>query len=179
SCHDASIRVPLIAAGPGFAPGTIVDELVSLIDVAPTVLSAAGIDTPASMPGRPLQIQAGDGETEPREQVYVQLSESQVGRAIRTHRWKYAVRDFDRDGWTESRGDRYMEDFLYDLEADPYERCNLVYSVDHDGVRTDLATRLKAEATTAGETPFEIVPAVASVREDPQYDYKPGSRRKQ
>jgi arylsulfatase A-like enzyme len=40
---DPAARVPLVCAGPGFAPGHRSDELVSLVDIAPTLLAAAGL----------------------------------------------------------------------------------------------------------------------------------------
>jgi arylsulfatase A-like enzyme len=42
SCHDGCIRIPLVIRGPGFKGGKAVNELVSLIDPPPTVLTAAG-----------------------------------------------------------------------------------------------------------------------------------------
>ena len=53
SCHDASIRIPLIAKGPGFGEGEIREEFASLIDIAPTVLHAAGLGVPEGMDGDP------------------------------------------------------------------------------------------------------------------------------
>lgn len=55
SPHDSSIRVPFVIAGPGFDESLVVDEVVSLIDLAPTLLSAAGISADASMRGKSLQ----------------------------------------------------------------------------------------------------------------------------
>ncbi len=46
--HDAALRVPLILAGPGVSPGRVVAEDVRLLDVAPTVLTLAGL---APLPG--------------------------------------------------------------------------------------------------------------------------------
>lgn len=43
SCHDGCIRIPLVAFGPGFMGGTVIDELVNLIDMPPTLLQAAGV----------------------------------------------------------------------------------------------------------------------------------------
>ncbi|MCX6375091.1 MAG: sulfatase-like hydrolase/transferase, partial [Armatimonadetes bacterium] len=39
SCHESSIRVPMLAYGPGFTGGKVVKDLVSLIDVAPTIIA--------------------------------------------------------------------------------------------------------------------------------------------
>ena len=61
SLYDSGLRVPLmirwpksLAPGPGAAPGTIRDELVSFIDLAPTVLALAGVQIPAHLQGRVL-----------------------------------------------------------------------------------------------------------------------------
>jgi arylsulfatase A-like enzyme len=151
SCHEASIRVPLIACGPGFRGGKVIDELVSLIDLPPTVLVAGGIEPPASMRGRALQaLVEGKAVDWPRE-VFVQISESQVGRAIRTRRWKYGLDAPDRQGNVDPGSDRYVEQYLYDLEADPYERENLVGDVELAGVRAALAETLKRRMVEAGE----------------------------
>src|SRR5205823_2059312 len=52
SCHEASIRVPALASGPGVARGRVVEQMVSLIDFPPTLLDAAGVAVPAAMQGR-------------------------------------------------------------------------------------------------------------------------------
>ena len=61
SLYDSGLRVPLmirwpksLAPGPGAAPGTVRDELVSFIDLAPTVLALAGVQLPAHLQGRVL-----------------------------------------------------------------------------------------------------------------------------
>ena len=51
--YDSTLRVPLIIAAPGHAAATR-DEAVSLADLAPTLLRAAGIAPPAEMKGRDL-----------------------------------------------------------------------------------------------------------------------------
>ena len=47
-------RVPLILSGPGVKPGSVSDSLVSTLDVAPTILDAAGYAIPEFMEGRSL-----------------------------------------------------------------------------------------------------------------------------
>jgi N-sulfoglucosamine sulfohydrolase len=59
SLYDSGLHVPLmIRIPPKFglpsAPGTVNDELVSFVDLAPTVLTLAGVDVPAHMQGRVL-----------------------------------------------------------------------------------------------------------------------------
>ncbi|MGQ9629490.1 MAG: sulfatase-like hydrolase/transferase [bacterium] len=159
SCHDSSIRIPMIACGPGFRGGAVVHELVSLIDLPPTLLASGGVEKPKTMRGRPLQeLVAGTARDWP-EEVFIQISESQVGRAIRTRRWKYSVRAPDKDGWNHSASDLYVEDFLYDLERDLHERDNLVSDPAYASVRRELAEILKLRMAEAGERAPEILPA--------------------
>jgi choline-sulfatase len=61
SLYEEQIHVPLLVLLPGQSTGRIVDEPVSLVDVAPTLLDLAGIAVPASFEGRSLrpQLEAG------------------------------------------------------------------------------------------------------------------------
>jgi arylsulfatase A-like enzyme len=61
--YEGTSHVPLIVRDPpDFAPGARVEEQVSLVDLAPTVLAAAGIPIPAHFSGRPLQRHAEAGD---------------------------------------------------------------------------------------------------------------------
>lgn len=51
SHYEASARIPLMATGPGVRQGAIVDDLVSLVDIYPTFMDLAGIETPAGLDG--------------------------------------------------------------------------------------------------------------------------------
>ncbi len=158
ACHDGCIRIPLVACGPGFSGGRVEERLVSLLDVPPTILRAGGIPAPAEMRGRPLQELLAGAEDWP-EEIFLQISESQVGRAIRTERWKYSVRapsDDPRDGWNRPASDVYQEDFLYDLDQDPHERSNLVADPAYAEVRAGLADILRRRMAAAGEAEAEI-----------------------
>ena len=57
SLYDSGLRVPLMIRAPGMAPAianTVNERLVSMIDLAPTVLALAGVEVPAHLPGRVL-----------------------------------------------------------------------------------------------------------------------------
>jgi len=161
SCHDGCARTPLVARGPGFRGGKVVEEIASLIDVPATILAAGGAEALPGMRGRPLQELASEGGAPDDwpEEAFMQISESQVGRAIRTRKWKYSVTAPGLDGWNNSRSDRYVEDFLYDLENDPHERDNLVAVADYAEVRKELAATLVRRMVAAGESEPEIAPA--------------------
>lgn len=158
SCHDACIRIPMVICGPGFTGGRVVEDLVSLMDLPPTVLAAGGLETPASMRGQPLQELLGGTATDWPEEVFLQISESHCGRAIRTKKWKYSVRAPGKKG-SDPDSDLYIEDFLYDLESDPHERNNLVSDPAYKDIRAKLAERLKEQMVGAGEQAPEIRPA--------------------
>lgn len=54
--YEGGLRVPLLLRWPGhIPPGIVRKELVSTIDLLPTVLSAAGMSAPSQLTGRPLQ----------------------------------------------------------------------------------------------------------------------------
>ncbi len=151
SCHENSIRIPMIACGPGFAGGRVIDELVSLIDIPPTLLACGHMDKPGQMQGRPLQqLMNGDDSGRPSE-IFFQISESQVGRGIRTKRWKYSVYAPDKDGVLDTCSDVYEEQFLYDLDNDPHEKNNLAAHRDYEEIREQLACILKKRMAEANE----------------------------
>ena len=158
SCHDGCVRIPMVAVGPGFSGGSVPDEMVSLIDVPPTILAAGGCDAPKHFRGQPLQRLAAGAATDWPDDVFIQISEDICGRAVRTHRWKYSVRALNTEKWA-PRGEVYMEDFLYDLAADPHERSNLVADPALADIRTEMADRLKRHMAIAGEPEPTIVPA--------------------
>lgn len=51
--YEGGLRVPLIIRWPGHAqPGLVRNELVSTVDLLPTILSAVGVASPSNFPGR-------------------------------------------------------------------------------------------------------------------------------
>ena len=151
SCHESSIRVPAVLAGTGFDGGGQVQQLVSLIDLPPTLLDAAGLEVPPLMQGRSiLPLVRGECRDWP-EEVFVQISEAQVGRAVRTRRWKYGVDAPDQDGARVPGADAYVEQYLYDLQADPYELTNLIGVESHQEVAEVMRQRLLRRMQEAGE----------------------------
>ena len=137
SCHDGCLRVPLVASGPGFAAGTVVsDKPVNLIDVPATILQAAGVEVPEFFRGRPLQ-QAADGSAKdwPQE-TFAEISESHVGRCLRTMRYTYEI------VLTQAGQPHWREAFLYDNLNDPHQQNNLIREPLLAEVRRDLWRRL-------------------------------------
>ena len=93
------------------------------------------------------------------DEVFIQISESHVGRAIRSKRWKYAVASRDTSGWDFPASDIYVESELYDLLADPYELNNRAGVESHREVSEVLRSRLIRRMVEAGEDEPIIEPA--------------------
>ena len=153
--------MPTAFHGPGFEGGGQIQELVSLVDLPPTLLDAAGIDVPEELSGRSiLPLTRGQREDWP-EEVFVQISEAQVGRAVRTHRWKYCVDAPDKKGGQDPGSESYVEQSLYELQADPYELRNLIGLESHQKVAEVMRERLIRRMMEAGEEAPEIALATS------------------
>lgn len=151
SCHESSIRVPTMFTGGPFQHRGALNELVSLIDLPATLLDVAGIPVPAEYDGHSiLPLLGGDRESWQRE-VLIHVSEAQVGRALRTERWKYGVTAPGKNGFQHSGSSEYVEESLYDLSVDPYELCNLIHQAPHRAQADELRERLSRRLALAGE----------------------------
>jgi len=160
SCHESSIRVPAAMYGSRFTGGGSLREMVSLIDLPPTLLDAAGIAIPAEMQGKSvLSLLRGERSQNWPQEAFVQISVTQVGRAIRTDRYKYGVVAPGKDPVRDSCSDLYEEAYLYDLHADPYELDNLILRDAAAPVAAELRPRLLRRLVEAGEPPAAIHPA--------------------
>lgn len=159
SCHESSIRVPTAIRGPGFNGKGWLNELVSLIDLPPTLLDAAGIPIPEQMQGRSLLPLLKGTDCEWPDDVFIQISESQIGRAIRTKRWKYSVVATGVDGYSSPNSSHYEEEYLYDLLADPHELNNLIGLQAYHETTKVLGERLIRRMKEAGELTPEIIRA--------------------
>ncbi|HSV27070.1 MAG TPA: sulfatase-like hydrolase/transferase [Sedimentisphaerales bacterium] len=160
SCHEGSIRVPLVMCGPGFKGGGVMTEFASLVDLPRTIADIAGAKASEDIEGRSLR-ELVDGEAKDWPQdVFVQISEDSCSRAIRTKKWKYSVRAPEgraRDGTADS--DVYVEEYLYDLENDYHERENLVGRPEYADLRKELEKLLKKRMVEVGEAEPTIEPA--------------------
>jgi hypothetical protein len=169
SLYDSGLHVPLMirwpkALTPPFAPGATNDDLVSFVDLAPTVLALAGVEVPAHMQGRVL-VGPGAGPAPPfvfaaRDRMDIEYD---MMRAARDARFLY-VRNFvpelpyaglipyrnqsdimqellrlQADGALPGPAALWMRssrpvEELYDTEADPHQIRNLAADPAHRGV---------------------------------------------
>ena len=135
TAYEASMRVPLLMAGAGLPTGTTVDQVVANIDIAPTILEAAGL-TPPRMDGRSfLPLARGEPVAWRDTLLYEYYWErnfphTPAMHALRGARYKY-IRYYGL----------WDTDELYDLQTDPLETRNLI----RDPAQRDTAQRLNAE----------------------------------
>ncbi|HKE21593.1 MAG TPA: sulfatase-like hydrolase/transferase [Bryobacteraceae bacterium] len=160
SPHESSIHVPLIIEGPGFNRAMDVPQLVSHVDLMPTFLAAAGVAAPESVQGRSF-LPLLDRQTSAwRNEVYFEMSEFFTGRGLRTPQYTYAVTAPKTPDWRQANGAaRYVEAFLYDNYADPYQHVNLSGRPQYRDLTTDLRKRLIARIHEANGAECAIEPA--------------------
>ena len=151
---EGTIHVPLLIKGREFERGRQEGKVVSLLDVPATILAAAGLDLAAlGLQGRPLW---ETSEPDWEEEVYIQISESFVGRALRTKRYKYVIWDPGKNPWTESGSMTYQEKYLFDLDKDPLEKNNLLEDPSYNEIKKEMKSRLLVKAKQADER-FAII----------------------
>ena len=160
--YDPGIEVALLWRWPaaGLSGGRIVSELVSNVDVTPSLLSGLGFESRHALQGRsfwPLLV--GRAYT-PRTEVFAEKTFHtyyEPMRAIRTARHKLIV-NFEASTAVDVPADirqspiypLMLSEFdavrrpveLYDLEADPWEQLNLAGSAALADVEHDLRQRL-------------------------------------
>lgn len=133
--HDEIVRVPLVVWAPGIvAPGTS-RRPTMLLDVAPSILSAAGSAIPPSMVGTDLWPLWHAADAEPGAHHVVHGGGGSVTRGARG----WALRTASRKLIVEAHG---LE--LYDLERDPAERHNVAHRYPRavSALRSRLSRRL-------------------------------------
>ena len=140
--YEESIRVPLVIRDPRqpkAARGRRCDEMALSIDLAPTMLTLAGVPVPERMQGRSLEPLVAGRDVDWRDDWYYEhVYNTRPPRrpivkceGVRTERWKYT---------------RYPEieplyEQLFDLAADPREEKNLAGVEPHAEVLQRLRQR--------------------------------------
>jgi len=139
TAYEESMRVPMLARCPDlFKGGTVVNEVVSGLDIMPTVLDTAGAKIPDGLDGRSmLPLLAGKGDPNWRKELLYEyywernFPQTPTMHALRTDRYKYihyyGIWDIDE---------------LYDLQEDPLESNNLISNPERKTTVAEMNTRL-------------------------------------
>ncbi len=115
SFYEASARIPLIVRGPGLSRGRRVKELASLVDLHPTLLELAGIRATEPLDGHSLVHELQGKKSGRPDWILSEFHGTSCNTGwfmIRQGPWKYVA----LPGY---------EPFLFNVEQDPAELCNL------------------------------------------------------
>jgi N-sulfoglucosamine sulfohydrolase len=188
--YDTGVHVPLLVRfGKNVqhldprTPGTKSDELVSFVDLAPTVLSLAGVEVPAHLQG---QAFLGEQKAKPREYVYSfrdRMDERyDFSRSVRDKRFKY-IRNYNphriygqhldylwkmpatvswqqayEAGKCNEAQSRFWQtkpaEELYDTLADPWEVNNLAKDAQHASVLKQMRAANRAHLLATYDSGF-------------------------
>ena len=172
--YDTGLKVPMIIRFPNKQmAGEVVDELVSFVDFAPTLLSLSNIKIPDHLQGQPF---LGKEQTPPRKYIYAARDrlddEYDMVRGIRDKRFKFfrnyqtekpyimdieyrmqmdlmneLIRAHEAGELNEAQelwfAQSKPEEELYDLEVDPHELNNLIDNPEYKEKADELRTELK------------------------------------
>ena len=138
TAYEASMRIPLLMQAPGLIkPGTTIEGVAAGIDLASTVLDAAGLVPPAGLDGTSLLPLATGAATKVRDALLYEyywernFPQTPTMHALRTDRYKYihyhGIWDTDE---------------LFDLQADPDESKNLIADPSHQATVRALNAQL-------------------------------------
>jgi arylsulfatase A-like enzyme len=144
--HEESVGVPLFIHWNGLAkPHSRSSELVSTLDLHPTILELAGLPKPGSLPGVSLAPMLKYGL---RRSLRPYVTSECVGvggvkgtghRMVRTHRWKYILTGTN-------------DEALFDEVKDPYELENVVSNKDNRAELRRMRFRLNEWMVRVGDT---------------------------
>jgi len=138
TAYEESMRVPLLARCPELFPrGSTVDQVVANIDLMPTFLEAAGLDAPPQCDGASwLPLAQGRKIPWRTELLYEYYWERNFPQTPTMH----ALRG-DRFKFIRYHGIWDMDE-LYDLQDDPAELHNLIFSPEHQSIAQEMRTNL-------------------------------------
>jgi len=116
---ESTNRVPLIIRAPGHGrPGQVLNNLVELIDVYPTLCAATGVPIPKHCEGTSLVPLIDDPKAPWKDFAFTQFLRGNVtGRSMRTDQYRFTL-------WEENGGAIVGKE-LYDLKTDPSGNVNL------------------------------------------------------
>jgi len=134
--YDCSLRVPLILWSRSMVAPRRNDSLVQLMDLAPTILEAAGLPVPGTFEARSLwPVLRGEADGI-RSEVYAELARDHIQTGAeymvmrRDARWKIVYYLGEPDGE------------LYDMQDDPQELANLWHDPEHLALRESMVKEL-------------------------------------
>jgi arylsulfatase A-like enzyme len=156
--YEEALRMPFIIRYPGkIKPGTVVDDIITNIDFAPTLLEMAGVSVPEAVQGKSFfNNLKGKTAKDWRQSMYYHYYEYpyyhrvQPHYGIRNQRYKLIHFYYDIDVWE-----------FYDLQNDPTEMNNLIHSEAYaeriENMKTELYRLKKGYGNTMSLTELKSI----------------------
>jgi N-acetylglucosamine-6-sulfatase len=148
--YEEGIRIPHLMRYPALVPdgGRTVDEMALNIDLMPTLLDAAGIDTPRGVQGKSyLGLAKGESAAWRDSWLYEYFLDPAFPnppmKGVRTRDWKYIT-------YPHPKPKKRLPDEMYNLADDPGEMNDLANDPAFDGKKKELAEELKRLEREAG-----------------------------
>ncbi|MGJ8691493.1 MAG: sulfatase-like hydrolase/transferase [Thalassotalea sp.] len=170
--YDPSVRIPMIIYDPRIDKTKIVaknDDIVALVDIAPTILDLAQIAIPEEYQGaslKPLLDVRSADKVKWRQEIFLEnmmtIQNYPRMEGVRSHKWKY-IRYFDKQkdqdyaamSVASINGEKPIYEELYDLENDPLEITNLITEPKHaDTVKYLREKNAQLVKEYRGDKPF-------------------------
>lgn len=146
AAYEEAMRIPMLVRYPDkIEAGSVSEELVLNIDLAPTLLDLAGVKIPKEIQGKSWKPLFSKPDAAIRSGVFYEyfyenmFANVPTTLAYRTKTTKFIMYP-DHKEWIE----------LYDLTADPYELENLAYEPEHSDLRSQMETAFKKERDLIG-----------------------------
>jgi N-sulfoglucosamine sulfohydrolase len=164
SVYESGIRIPMIVNYPkDFSRGKVENQMVSTIDILPTMLSVCGLNVPKNLPGNNL-LAVDKGDMKGHQYIHTFVT----GSAPSIHYLQFSIRDdrfkliynpyrtknllaVSRYKNSKLSEDQHVKSFLnpdeyelFDLKNDSYEWKNLAKSPEHQKKKQELIAAMKA-----------------------------------
>jgi arylsulfatase A-like enzyme len=130
--YDEAIRVPLLVRWPGRIKPALHDwQVVSLVDLMPTLLDLCGVKIPTTVQGTSFApVLLGNREVVGDNVAYI---ETTVNEGVRTRRYVY---------WCNRK--HFGNEHLFDVERDPYQTNDVIRDPGYADAAADLRAKTKA-----------------------------------
>lgn len=163
--YEESLRMPLVMSWPERVPaGQVIKDMTSNVDIAQTLLEAAGVPAPDRMQGISLLPRiTGLSEQEVRDAFYYRYYEHDDNMhhvwahyGLTTQRYKLIYYYADGMGLPNASGGTYPPEWeLFDLQSDPHELKSVYHDSAYCDIREQLKIRLLELQRELGDKPYE------------------------
>jgi arylsulfatase A-like enzyme len=154
--YEESMRVPLLMRCPDIIKAnTKITQVIQNVDIAPTILATAGVQTPKQMQGKSFLPILKGNKIEWRDKAFYEYyweydyPQTPTMFGVRTDRYKYI---FNHGVWDANE--------LYDLQNDPMEMNNLIRSPQHQEIAKSMRDQVWEwlESTGGMQIPIKAIP---------------------